>query len=566
MKKNVLIFFLLSTLLYANELQVYFNGNKNLSKKELYSSLGLYEPQFYEFYLDKPKIKESQADFFLDILKNYYKSKGFYHTTVDYSKDTASLTYKIQENNPIIVDNINIASSLDISNLVDIKQGDIFDSEKFSTSKNNIKLLYAKKGFCNIYLDAKAYLDIELDRAYLIYAIEPKSLCRIDTIDIQPTANIESKIIKSLLYIKEGDEFDTHKLNLSYESLYGYDGISKAIIETNNDENSSVAIHVKIFENEKPIRFQSALAYTSDEGAMVLLGVKHSNLFSNLKTLGIESRLSQIKQSIKTNYDMPLSYRNFTGIEVGYQNEKFVNFKEDKIYSSIYLMQKDSPHTLKESIVFDKSRGYNIKSNALYAIDDNRIFVISPKLEYGYDVRDNRFDPRKGYFLNAIVMGSIKSGFSDATYYKFMTEGGFIVSYKESVLALKSKFGTIVVEDGNIPSSYKYFTGGMYSNRGYIYKKLGSTDKYNNPIGSNSIFETTIEARFDLYKDFRGVVFSDNTFLGNGSTPKYDNGYYSIGAGIRYKTPIGLIALDVGCDVADPTKQYAIHFHIGELF
>lgn len=564
--KKKLIFFLFSILLYADELQLYFDGNKNISTKELYTSLGLYEPQFYEFYLDKPKIKDAQADFFLDILKSYYKSKGFYHITIDYTKDTDSIIYKIQENNPIIVDNINIVSSLDISNLIEINKGDIFDSEKFTTSKNNIKLLYAKNGFCNIALDAKAYLDIELDKAYLIYTVEPKSLCHINKIDIQPTANIENRIIKSLLYIKEGDELDTNKINLSYESLYGYEGISKAIIETNPDENSSVGVNVKVFENEKPIRFQSGLAYTSDEGAMVLLGVKHSNLFNNLKTLGVESRLSQIKQTVKTNYDMPLFHRNFTGIEVGYQNEKFVNFKEDKVYSSIYLMQKNSPHTVKESIVFDKSREYDMDKNGLYAIDDNHIFVISPKLEYSYDVRDNRFDPRSGYFLNAMIMSSIKSGFSDATYYKFVVDGGFIVSYKESVLALKSKFGTIVIEDGNIPSSYKYFAGGMYSNRGYAYKKLGNSDEYNNPIGSNSIFETTLEARFDIYKDFRGVLFSDNTFLGNGSTPKYDNGYYSVGAGIRYKTPIGLIALDVGCDVADPTKQYAIHFHIGELF
>jgi translocation and assembly module TamA len=85
-------------------------------------------------------------------------------------------------------------------------------------------------------------------------------------------------------------------------------------------------------------------------------------------------------------------------------------------------------------------------------------------------------------------------------------------------------------------------------------------------MGSESILEATAEIRFDIYGGLRGVLFSDNTYLGNESMPSYDNGYYSAGFGFRYKTPIGPIAIDLGFDIQNPTKQYAIHFHIGELF
>jgi len=46
--------------------------------------------------------------------------------------------------------------------------------------------------------------------------------------------------------------------------------------------------------------------------------------------------------------------------------------------------------------------------------------------------------------------------------------------------------------------------------------------------------------------------------------PDYQKPYISIAPGIRYKTPIGPIALDVGFDLND-FNRFAIHSHIGEL-
>jgi outer membrane translocation and assembly module TamA len=76
----------------------------------------------------------------------------------------------------------------------------------------------------------------------------------------------------------------------------------------------------------------------------------------------------------------------------------------------------------------------------------------------------------------------------------------------------------------------------------------------------------TAEYRFAISGNFRGVVFNDTTFIGEKEIPDQKNGYYSLGAGIRYVTPIGPIAFDIGFDAQNPKEQYAFHFHIGELF
>ena len=84
-------------------------------------------------------------------------------------------------------------------------------------------------------------------------------------------------------------------------------------------------------------------------------------------------------------------------------------------------------------------------------------------------------------------------------------------------------------------------------------------------MGFSSLLEGSVEYRFPIYNTFRGVLFTDLTFGSNGYIPDYSLPYWAAGIGLRYVTPIGPIALDVGVDPGDPA-QYAIHFRVGELF
>jgi outer membrane translocation and assembly module TamA len=194
------------------------------------------------------------------------------------------------------------------------------------------------------------------------------------------------------------------------------------------------------------------------------------------------------------------------------------------------------------------------------------LFVLSPKFEWSYDTRDNILDPSKGYFINSEIMGSVMSELSDASYYKFKLSGGYILPLGDSIVAVKANFGTINLYDGEVPASYRFYAGGMKSNRAYSYNKLGPINSDGDPSGFDSIFETTIEYRFPIYGAFKGVVFNDNTYIGSDDKLSNATAYYSAGLGLRYLTPIGPLAIDFGFDLEDPKSNYAFHFRIGELF
>lgn len=564
MKIKLLFLLICSSLLYSQTIPLLFKGNKELSARELYEALSLYKPYLYEFYKDEPAVDPKTLPIVSQTLVNFYKTKGFYHTNISYSQNEKAITITIHENTPVRISDITTVSKIDITPKISFKKNDIFDAEKFTQSKKNIKLLYAHNHYCNIELDAKAWLDIETNSAHLVYKVIPNKICYFRNITINSPENIDSYIIKSLLYINEGDLFSLDKITKSYQSLYSYDGISKALIDTKIDDNTSVDTNVTISENEKPIRFQVGLGASSNEGAMASLGVKHRNLFDNLKTLSLNTRLTQIKQTIKINYDMPLINKNSFGAETGLENEKFEGFKENRVFGSVYLNQRFTPTSVKESLFFDNVYTYASDDKVLFS--EGSLFVLSPKFEWNYDTRNKILDPTEGYFLGSEVMGSAKSGISDATYYKFKLSGGYIMPIYSTVLATRVNFGTLHLYQGEIPTSYRFFAGGMNSNRAYGYRKLGPEDDNSNPIGFDSVIETKVEERFPIYGDIRGVVFNDNTFIGNDFMPGFGRGYYSAGVGLRYVTPVGLLAIDFGFDIADPSAQHAIHFHIGESF
>ncbi|MDD3061181.1 MAG: BamA/TamA family outer membrane protein, partial [Sulfurimonas sp.] len=503
-------------------------------------------------------------EFSLQILHNFYKTKGFYHAEIGYEKKEETLFFHVKEGEALIIKELHITSPLEIKIPLDLKEGDIFDATKFTQSKKDIKVVYANSNYCNILLDAKAWVDIEANKAYLFYDIDPDGICYFGKTTITHSNTIDKKIIKSLLYFEEGDLFSLNIITRSYENLYAHEGISKAIIDTQADANNSVAIVVTITENEKPIRFFSGFGVSSDEGWMATMGVKHRNMFTNLKTASIEARVTEIKQSLKASYDMPLVANSSAGAEMGVENEIFEGFTENSVYSELYFKQRVLPNSFKESLYFDNIRTYASSDETLFP--SGNLFILSPILEWNYDVRDKLLDPKKGYFINTKMMGSLKSFFSDASYYKFNLTGGYILPLFDETLALKATFGSLETFEGELPASYRFYAGGMHSNRAYVYRTLGPTNDVGDPSGSDSILETTLEYRFGIVGNLGGVVFNDNTFLGDNYTPNYENGYYSAGAGLRYKTPIGSIAFDLGFDTKNPMQQYAFHFHIGELF
>ena len=120
--------------------------------------------------------------------------------------------------------------------------------------------------------------------------------------------------------------------------------------------------------------------------------------------------------------------------------------------------------------------------------------------------------------------------------------------------------------DPRIPLSERYFGGGANSHRGFAYNQAGPRDSATGfPLGGGSQFLNSMELRFPLLgSDISGVLFHDagNVYSRPGrisfrtrqdvrvdsqGKKEFDFDYmvHAMGLGIRYRTPIGPVRLDL---------------------
>ncbi|NPA29926.1 MAG: BamA/TamA family outer membrane protein [Epsilonproteobacteria bacterium] len=554
---------LLAIPLFAQKLPVVFKGNRHISADRLYRAIGLDAPFFFEFWKGPPRYDTQKSFFIPTALESFYRSVGFYHARVQSEVQKERILVTVKEGEPVIVADISTISKLPVKDRIPLHPGERFQTALFTQSKKAVKALYADHHYCNVRLKAKAYIDIENNKAYLVYDVEPGAPCRFGRITIRPPRNVEPRIIRSLLSFKEGDPYSRELIYRSYREIYANEGVERVTIDDSQREGDTVPIIVTLSTYKKPLHLTAGVGYSTDEGISLRAGLKHRNFLGNLKTVALDLKYSQIRQLASLNAQMPLPHHNRLEGETGYRQERFDGYDERAWYATADLSHLRVPYYLRERIVYDHVETYNSTDPDLFP--EGIIGIVSLGLTAQVDTRNSRLDPTRGYLLSLDAMGSIRSILSDATYYKLLGVGIWHLPIPGINLAWRGRAGTLDVADGEVPPSYRFYAGGMRSNRGWAYRQLGPKNRKGDPVGGFSIVESSLEWRRDLPHSLRGVLFVDATVLGQGASPDFGTVYTAVGIGFRYLSPIGPVGLDFGINIDDPS-QYALHFHIGELF
>jgi len=120
-----------------------------------------------------------------------------------------------------------------------------------------------------------------------------------------------------------------------------------------------------------------------------------------------------------------------------------------------------------------------------------------------------------------------------------------------------------------IPIDERFFNGGATTVRSFAERDLGPHDNHGHPVGGEFFTVFNVEYTFPIFGELQGAVFTD---AGNLLPTSEDIGLndmrYAIGAGLRYKLPVGPIRLDYGVN-PDPREFEdfgAFHFSFGFAF
>jgi translocation and assembly module TamA len=111
-----------------------------------------------------------------------------------------------------------------------------------------------------------------------------------------------------------------------------------------------------------------------------------------------------------------------------------------------------------------------------------------------------------------------------------------------------------------LPSSVRFFAGGAQSVRGFSYQSLGPKDNTGEVIGGNHLMVGSIEFEHSLNHKWAAAMFYD---VGNAMDSFADKLERGAGLGIRWRSPVGPVRLDLATAMSRDDRPWRLHISIG---
>jgi translocation and assembly module TamA len=198
-----------------------------------------------------------------------------------------------------------------------------------------------------------------------------------------------------------------------------------------------------------------------------------------------------------------------------------------------------------------------------------------------FDRRDSRLEPKDGFMVELSVQGGLAQTTLIKPYLRIVPAVSGDVSFgkdKRVTLAGRLRLGTLISTDEKTPIVARFFSGGS-NMRGFNSRRLSTqrpvprfvdpddprcpagtdvtaagcplyADSETLAVGGNGLIEASLELRWNVWGDLVLALFTDWGLVTTAPLgPKTNLGqklYASVGLGVRYRTPLGPIRLDLG--------------------
>jgi outer membrane protein insertion porin family/translocation and assembly module TamA len=434
-------------------------------------------------------------------------------------------------------------------------------------------------------------------------------LTHVGPVEISGNSSVSDNVVRRQLTYKPGELYQQSKLRESQRKLYGLELFNFVNVEPLNTDERVTQVPTRVTVTEgKHRKMNFGFGYGSEERARAQVDWRHVNFFGGARTAGVQARYSSLDRGVKLNFKEPyfLSPRfsfNATGqswhtdepaFKLNTNGGRFTITREFARAGGPVLASQ--PATTLAFTYANEREDYSISNATLRDLtqrDELIALGLDPRtgtgggqrsavsLDAGRNTADNPLDAKHGYVasLHLEQAGRWLRGSYD--YYELTAEGRYYVPVGQlAILAIKATAGSIDAfgpQERKVPFFKRYFLGGATSLRGWGRFDVAPLSGSGLPIGGHSFMDFSTELRFPAFANISGVLFMDG---GNVWTNPWDINlndlHYDIGPGIRYKTPIGPIRMDIGYQLnripgllvngKPETRRFRVHFSIGQAF
>lgn len=441
--------------------------------------------------------------------------------------------------------------------------GDPLVHARYTAGKSAIAQAALDRGYLDAAFDtAQIRVDRQRQTADIVLDLATGSQYRFGDVRLEQDA-VDPRILQGYIDIIPGEPFDTRQLRQIQSRLAGTSYFAQVEVRALRDSAQGLTIPVAIVLTTRAAQhFNIGVGYGTNTRLRVTLNAEFRRLNAKGHYANINLRVSGIEKSLSARYSIPPIYPRTRLLEffTGFALLDPVSYRTNK-----FVLGSDLSHTRgkwRETI----SLAYSYEDYVVGTVDTGTSKLVIASTNLTRVAADNNIFATKGTRVGILVRAAAEGLLSDATFLEVTVPAKVIVPFlRNGRVVARAELGRIFTSElSRLPPTARFFAGGDRSVRGYGYLALGPTDAAGNVTGGDALIVASAELNYFFYGDFGAATFYDagNALIGFSDITLFQGA----GAGVRWRSPIGPIGIDLAWALSLAGHPRRIHLTLGPDF
>jgi outer membrane protein insertion porin family len=569
--------------------RIAFVGNKAFSESRLRDVINSRQEAWWRFLSSSDEYDPDRVNFDKELLRRFYLKNGYADfdikdATAELSPDRKSffLTFTLFEGERYRTAKVSIVSHLPkvpsdtLTNLLQVNEGDWYDGDAVGRTSDAITEAIQNRGYAFVEVNPRITRHPETHTIDIVFDVGEGPRVFVERIDINGNTRTEDKVIRREFRLAEGDAFNEAALRRSRQRLNDLGYFSNVTVQPTPGSADKTIVNTTVAEKATG-ELSFGGGYSTDDGALLDVGLRERNLVGTGINAGINGVLAQRNTSVDLSVSDPyfLDRNLVAGADVFYvqtNNQNVSQYEEKRVGFSTSLGYDFNEHLHQNWTYSLVGRTvYNIESDASYYILNQAGYTLLSDIGtvMTLDYRDSVVTPHSGYVVRVGTDYAGIGGNAKFLRFKGDTEG-FIPLEKYTgssdwFLTLSAGGGYLDNLGAQEQIIDRFFLGGD-NLRGFEIGGAGPHDPASgDALGGRLLWTQSTELHFplpisqDLGLTGRAFVDVGGLTQGNfesNSCPTATGGVcpsifqsatprVGVGVGISWQTPFGLINVDL---------------------
>ncbi|WP_341914278.1 outer membrane protein assembly factor BamA [Ferrovibrio terrae] len=555
--------------------RIRFIGNRQFSDSKLREEIQTKETAWWRFLSSDDSYDPDRVTFDREKLRKFYLSKGFADFAVTNAvaellpnREKFIITFTVEEGERYKFGKMDVVSELkgvdgaQMKEFVVTPTGETYNADLVEKTVQSITTELGRFGYAFVDVRPDVNKDREKRIIDITYRIGESPRVFVERIDIVGNVRTLDKVVRREFRLAEGDAFNSAKLRRTRTRLRGLNFFDKVeIAESRGSAPDKVVLTAEVTEKSTG-ELSFGVGYSTTESVLGDVSIRERNLLGRGQDLKVGFSLSTTRQQADLSFTEPY-------------------FLDRELAAGVDLVRRRTDYTRRSSLDQTTTSGTtrlsfpiteNLSQLVYYRIRQDEIdnietsasrFIRAQEGRYitsavghalTYDRRDDKVDPTTGYYLR---LSQEVAGLGGTEFY--VKNVGNAAKYfpitDETVLTFSTELGMINGLSDVVRLPNRFFVGGD-SFRGFAVGGIGPRDTTtSDSLGGQKYYTGEADLMFPigLPNEFgiKGRLFSVAGSLWDtpdaGREVVDENSMrVSAGAGIQWKSPLGLIRVDFG--------------------